>query len=165
SGLSVNQNYLSTSGTVLYNIVGASFSYLWSDRTSVSFTPSLGYQYANSTATSGGNVNSVSGGGEVLVTHLLSPTQTIGFSYSGRYAEFTNTSTIAGPQSNSYLQDALVTYHLQYKESWLIRLGLGLTSTLGGSSGTGLGVDVGISKSFHRNTLAAIFNRGHQFNG
>src|SRR5208283_3130452 len=77
----------------------------------------------------------------------------------------TNTSTIAGPQSNSYLQDALVTYHLQYKESWLIRLGLGLTSTLGGSSGTGLGVDVGISKSFHRNTLAAIFNRGHQFNG
>jgi len=165
TGISAYQNILTGPGTVLFNIVDALFSYRWSERTTVTFGPSLGYYYETGTGPTGGNINSVSGGGTVTVSHLLSPTQTVAFSYYGKYAGFANTSQIAGPQSNSYLQDALLTYSLQYKESWLISLGLGLVSTIGGDSGTGLGVNGAISKSFHHSTLAAIFSRGHQFNG
>jgi hypothetical protein len=164
TGLTVSQNYLTGPGTVLFNIAVAAFSYGWSPLTTVTFSTSLGYQYGAGTGPTGGNINSLSQGGEVLVSHLLSPTQSIGFSYSGRYADFANTSKIAGPQSNSFLQDALVTYSLQYN-SWSIHLGVGLTNNIGGDSGTGLGVSGGISKNFHRSNLAAVFSRGHQFNG
>jgi hypothetical protein len=159
----------------LYNSFGTSFSYAWSQRTNVSFAPFLGYSYATGSLTSGATssgatssgatVSSLSGGGVATLSYLITPTQTIGINYSGQYSNYANTSQSAGPQSNAFLQDFLVTYSQQLKDSWSIHLGLGITSNIGGASGTGLGANVGISKSFRRSSLALIWTRGHQFNG
>jgi hypothetical protein len=165
TGLSVAQSYLSGPGTVLYNIASATFSYNWTPLTTITFGPSLGYQYASGTANSGGSINSVSGGGQMMISHSLSPTQTIRLSYTGNYANYQNSSQTAGPQSNSFLQDVLVTYSLQFRETWLIHLGAGLTSNFGADGGTGIGLNVGISKSFRQSSLSGVFTRGHQFNG
>ena len=165
TGISVSQNYLSGPGSVLYNSFGASFSYAWTPRTTVSFAPFLGYTYATGSQSSGQTVSSLAEGGVVTLSYLLSPTQTVGISYSGQYANYANTSQSAGPQSNAFLQDFLLTYSQQLKDSWSIHLGLGITSNTGSESGTGLAANVGISKSFQHSALAFMWSRGHQFNG
>src|SRR5260370_22746069 len=139
TGISVSQNYLSGHGSVLYNSFGASFSYAWSQRTNVTFAPFLGYSYATGSLSSGATVSSLSGGGVATLSYLISPTQTIGINYSGQYANYANTSQTAGPQSNAFLQAFLLTYSQQLKDSWALRLGLGITSNIGGNSGAGLG--------------------------
>jgi hypothetical protein len=175
SGLSLGVNYsqgtvaqnsfLNGPGSVLYNTVSATFSYLWSPLTSVSITPSFGYQKSTGAENSGENLSSLTGGGMLSVTHSLSPTQTIGMSYSGQYATYTNTSTIAGPQSNSFLQDFLVNYGKQLAASWRLGLGLGVTSSTNTGGQTGVAATAGISKSFHLMDFAVNYDRGHQFNG
>jgi hypothetical protein len=165
TGISSPQVFLYGPGTALYNSISASFSYLWSPLTTVSFAPFFGYQYNTSAGPPAENVSSLSEGGRLTVSHSLSPTKTIGFNYSGEHANYTNSSASAGPQSNSLMQDFLVTYGQQIKSSLWIHLGLGITSTTGNAGGTGLGVNAGITKSFHRSSLAVYYNRGHQFNG
>jgi hypothetical protein len=165
TGISVPQNFLYGPGSVLYNLVSASFSYLWSPRTTVSFAPSFGYQYGTGAVNPAANVSGFSEGGNLTFSHLLSSTQTIGFTYTAEYANYTNSSVSAGPQSNALMQDFLVTYSQQLNASLWIHLGLGITSTTGGASGAGLGMNAGITKTLHRSELAVYYNRGHQFNG
>jgi len=164
-GTVAQNNFLNGPGSVLYNIASATFSYLWSPRTSVSITPSFGYQKSTGAENGGENLSSLFGGGMVAVTHSLSPTQTIGMSYSGQYATYTNTSTTAGPQSNSFLQDFLINYGQQIAASWRINFGLGVTSNTNTGGETSLAANAGISKSFHLMDFAVNYNRGHQFNG
>jgi hypothetical protein len=170
TGISSSQVFLSGPGTALNNSIGASFSYAWSPVTTVSFAPTFGYQYSTGTQVTGETqtterVSSISEGGTLTVSHSLSATQTVGFNYSGQHASYTNTSTSVGPQSNALLQDFLVTYSQQLKATWWIHAGVGVTNTTGNSGGTGLGLNLGITKNLRRSNLAVYYNRGHQFNG
>jgi hypothetical protein len=165
TGISAPQNFLYGPGSVLYNVIFASFTYLWSPRTTVSFAPSFGYQYGTGAVNPAANVTGFSEGGNLTFSHLLSPTKTIGFTYTGQYANYTNSSVSAGPQSNAVIQDFLVTYSQQVSTSLWIHLGLGITTTTGGESGSGLAMNASITKNFHRSDLALFYNRGHQFNG
>jgi hypothetical protein len=165
TGTSIPQIFLYGPGTALYNSIGASFSYLWSPLTTVSFGSFFGYQYNTGAVQHAESVSSISEGGRLNVSHMLSPTQTIGFNYSGEYANYINSSISAGPRSNALMQDFLVTYSQQIKASWWFHLGLGITSTTGVAGGAGLGMNAGITKNFHRSALAVFYNRGHQFNG
>jgi len=165
TGISAQQNFLSGPGSILYNRASASFSYLWSPRTTVSFAPSFGYQYSTGAVNSAANVSGFSEGGNITFSHLLSTSKTLGFTYTGDYANYTHSSVSAGPQSNALMQDFLVTYSQQFNASMWIHLGLGLTSTTGNVGGIGLGMNAGITKNFNRSALAAFYSRGHQFNG
>jgi hypothetical protein len=165
-GTVVQNSFLNGPGRVIYNSVSGTFTYLWSPRTSISFAPTFGYEDSKGATNSGQNLTAFYGGGEVKVSHALTSSQSVGFTYIGQYGAYTNTSTTAGPQSNSLLQDVLVTYGKQIGESWHLGLGLGLTETGDGRSNqSGLGVNAGVSKSFHRTDFAVSYNRGHQFNG
>jgi hypothetical protein len=131
----------------------------------VSFAPSFGYQHSTGALNPAQNVNGSYEGGRLVVSHLLSPTQTIGFNYTGQYANFSNSSPVAGPQSNALLQDFLVTYGQQFKATLWLHLGLGVASNIGVSGGTGLAVSADLTKTFNRTSLAVTYYRGHQFNG
>ena len=175
SGLSLGVNYslgtvaqnsfLNGPGRVIYDTAGATFSYLWSPRTTLSITPSFGYQNSTGAVNSGENLSALYGGAQVAVSYALSATQTIGVSYLGQYASYTNTSTTAGPQANGLLQDFLVNYSKQIAASWRLSAGIGIASNTGVGSQSGLAASAGISKSFKRMDLAVNYYRGHQFNG
>jgi hypothetical protein len=164
-GTVAQNNFLNGPGTVIVNTVGATFSYLWSPVTTVSFAPTFGYQNSSGAANSEQNLSSFSGGGQVNVSHSLSATQTVGINYVGQYATYANTSTTAGPQSNSLLQDFLITYGKKIGASWRLSLGLGLLDNTGMDSQTGLAATAGITKAFQRMDFAVSYQRGHQFNG
>jgi len=165
TGLSDQQNFLYGPGSVLYNLVSTSFTYLWSPRTTLSFAPSFGYQYSSGALNPGTHVSGFSEGGNLSFSHLLSTTQTVGFTYTGEYANYTNSSLSAGPQSHALIQDFLVTYSQQFNASLWIHLGLGITSTTGVAGQEGFAMNAGITKNFQRGALAIFYNRGHQFNG
>jgi hypothetical protein len=175
SGLSLNADYslgtlaqnsfLNGPGSVLYNTVGAAFSYLWSPRTTITITPTFGYQTATGAVSSAQTLTAFYEGGQVSVTHGLSATQQIGLSYMGEYASYSNTSTTAGPQQNGLLQDFRGTYSQQIGESWRVNLGFGFTGNSEGFAQTALAGSVGVTKSLHRMDFAFDYNRGHQFNG
>jgi len=164
-GTVAQNSFLNGPGTVIYNNVGATFSYLWSPVTTVSFTPTFGYENSTGAVNSGQNLSTFFGGGQLTVSHSLSATQTVGISYLGQYASYTNTSATAGPQANSFLQDFLATYGKQIGASWRLNLGLGLTNNTGIDSQSGLAASAGISKSFQKMDFAVNYHRGHQFNG
>jgi hypothetical protein len=164
-GTVAQNNFLNGPGTVISNSVGATFTYLWSPVTTVSFTPTFGYQNSTGVVNSMQNLNALNGGGQVAVSHELSATQTVGITYMGQYDSYENTSTVAGPQSNSVLQDVLMTYGKQIGASWRLNLGLGLVSNTGIDSQLGLAASAGITKSFQRMDFAFNYHRGHQFNG
>ena len=164
-GTVAQNNFLNGPGKVIYNTVGGTFTYLWSPVTTVSFTPTFGYQNSTGAVNNAQNLNALNGGGQVAVSHLLSATQTVGITYMGQYASYQNTSTAAGPQSNSVLQDVLVTYGKQIGASWRLNLGLGLVSNTGIDSQSGLAASAGVTKSFQRMDFAFNYHRGHQFNG
>ena len=175
SGLSLDANYslgtvsqnsfLNGPGTLINNTLGISFTYLWSPVTTVSFTPGFGYQNASGAVDSGQNLSSLYWSGQLIVSHSLSATQTVGISYTGQYASYTNTSSTAGPQSNGWMQDFLVTYGKKFGASWRLTLGLGVTNNTGNSGQTSLAVNAGITKSFQRMDFVLGYDRGHQFNG
>ncbi len=164
-GTVVQNTFLNGPGTVIYNSAGATFSYLWSPLTTVSFTPSLGYENSTGAVDSGQNLSALYAGGQLNVTRALTATQTVGISYLAQYAEYTNTSSTAGPQSNGLLQDLLINYGKQIGASWRLNLGLGFASSTNGDSQTSLAASAGISKSFRRMDFAVHYYRGHQFNG
>jgi hypothetical protein len=164
-GTVAQNNFLNGPGTVISNTVGVAFSYLWSPVTTVSFTPTFGYQNSTGASDSAENLSAFYGGAQVNVSHSLSATQTIGVNYVGQYATYANTSTTAGPQSNSLLQDLLITYGRKIGASWRLSLGLGLMDNTGSDSQSGLAASAGITKSFQRMDFAVSYHRGHQFNG
>jgi hypothetical protein len=164
-GTVAQNNFLNGPGTVIFNSVGATFTYLWSPVTTVSFGPTFGYQNSTGAVNKGQNLNALNGGGQVTVSHSLTATQTVGITYLGQYASYANTSTTAGPQSNSLLQDFLVRYGNQIGASWHLALGLGLASNTGIDSQSSLAATAGITKSFQRMDFAVNYYRGHQFNG
>jgi len=175
SGFSLDANYsqgtvaqntfINGPGTVIYDTVGATFTYLWSPVTTVSFTPTFSYQAATGAVNSGQNLSAYYQGGRLNVSHSLSATQTIGISYSGQYGWYTNTSTTAGPQSSGLEQDALIRYGQQFGPSWQLSLGLGVTSNSGGYAQANFAANAAITKSFQRMDFALNYGRGHQFNG
>jgi hypothetical protein len=164
-GTVAQNNFLNGPGRVIYDTVGTSFAYLWSPRTTVSFAPTFGYQNSTGALNSGQNLTAFYGGGQATVSHALSATQTVGITYVGQYGSYTNTSTTAGPQSNSLLQDLLISYGKQVGASWRLSLGLGLVDSTGGNDQIGLAASAGITKSFRRMDFALNYYRGHQFNG
>jgi hypothetical protein len=175
SGFSLDANYLQGTvaqntfingpGTVIYDTAGATFTYLWSPITTVSFTPTFSYQVATGAVNFSQNLGAYYGGGRFTLSRSLSATQTIGISYSGQYGWFTNTSTTAGPQSNGLEQDALIRYGQQIGPSWRLSLGFGVTSNSAGYAQAGFAANAGITKSFQRMDFALSYVRGHQFNG
>jgi len=164
-GTVAQNNFLNGPGRVIYNTAGATFSYLWSPVTTVSVAPTFGYQNSSGATNGGQNLSALYGGAQVTVSHSLSASQTVGISYLGQYATYTNTSTTAGPQRNSVLQDFLLTYSKQIRASWRISAGLGVLSNTNGGSQVGLAASAGITKSFQKMDVALNYNRGHQFNG
>ncbi len=164
-GTVAQNDFLNGTGRVIYNTLGASFTYLWSPRTTLSFAPTFGYQNSTGAVNSGQNLSAFYGGGQVTVSHALSATQTVGITYVGQYGSYTNTSTTAGPQSNTFLQDLLITYGKQVGASWRLSLGLGLVNRTGNNSQIDLAASAGITKSFRRMDFALNYYRGHQFNG
>lgn len=165
SGSSVQKNFLDGPGSVLNNSAVATFSYLWSPRTTITFAPTFGYQYGTGAVFSGNNISALYEGGRFSLTHQLSPSQSIGINYSAQYGTYTNSSTQAGPQSNSLLQDAKLGFRQQLRASWWLGVGLGVSRDSGPSGSNLLGVSASISKAFHRAEFALTYNRGHQFNG
>jgi hypothetical protein len=164
-GTVAQNSFLNGPGRVIYDTVGATFSYLWSPVTKVSFTPSFSYQNSTGIVNGGGNLSAFYGGGQVSVSRALSATQTVGISYLGQYASYTNTSPTAGPQANSLMQDVLINYGKQIGASWRLGLGLGVTSNTGYNSESGLAASASITKTFKRMDVALNYYRGHQFNG
>ena len=169
TGATVQRNFLDGPGSVLYNQVSAGFAYLWSPRTSLSISPFFGYQHSATSMSPGQSAQDISAfyeGGNIAVSHQLSPTRTLGFTYSLQAAIFANSFVGSGPQSTQLLQDILITYSQQLNATWHINAGAGLVTNTGtGASGTGLALQAGITKSFRQAELAAYYNRGHQFNG
>jgi hypothetical protein len=164
-GTVAQNSFLNGPGRVIYDSVGATFTYLWSPVTKVSFTPTFGYQNSTGAVNTGQSLNGLNGGVQVMVSHAISATATVGLSYSGQYATYTNTSTTAGPQSNDVLQDLLITYGKRIGASWRLSLGLGLTSDTIGGNQIGIAASAGITKSFQKMDFALSYYRGHQFNG
>jgi len=164
-GTVAQNNFLNGPGRVIYETAGATFSYLLSPRTTISFTPTLGYENSSGAVNSAQNLTALYGGGQVTVSRSITATQTLGVSYMGQYDSYANTSTTVGPQSNSFLQDILVNYGKQIGESWRLRAGLGVTSNSTSGTGTSLAASAGITKSFRRMDIALNYYRGHQFNG
>ena len=164
-GTVVQNNFLNGPGSVLYNSAGASLSYLWSPVTTVNFGSSFGYQNASGAKDLAENLSGFYEGGQLMVSHLISATQSVSLSYSGQHASYTNSSSTAGPQSNQWLQDVLISYGQQLGATWHIGFGLGVVSNIGNINQTSLGANAGITKSFHRMDIALGYNRGHQFNG
>jgi hypothetical protein len=177
SGLSLNVDYslgtlatnsfLNGPGKVIYNSASAGVSYLWSPTTTVSVTPMFGYENASGVNDSQENLSALSGGAQVVVSHYLSASQTVGASYLGQYVDYTNNTTAGGPQSSSdgVLQDFLLTYGKQIGATWRFSVGFGLTNNTGADAQTGFGASAGISKSFRRMDFGVSYDRGHQFNG
>jgi len=166
TGTLVQRNFLAGPGSVLVESVDANFSYLWSPLTTISFAPLFEYQHGSGAVTpEQASIAGFFGGGRFAVSHLLSPTRTVRLSYSAEYANFSNSSTVAGPQSSALLQDAMVTYNQQLKETLHLNLGLGVYGNGGSHGGTVLALGAGITKSFHRMEIAANYSRGRQFNG
>jgi len=164
-GTVAQNNFLNGPGRVIYDAVGATIAYLWSPNTKVSVTPTFGYQNSTGAVNNQQSLSGLSGGVQVNVSHAVSATSTVGLSYSGSYATYANTSTVAGPQSNDYQQDLLINYGKQIGASWHLSLGLGLTSDTNGGNQIGLAASAGITKSFHKMDFAVNYYRGHQFNG
>jgi hypothetical protein len=64
------------------------------------------------------------------------------------------------------LQDVRLRYSQQLSPSLWLNAGAGLTSNTGNAgNGTGLALDVELTKTFHRMDFALGYNRGNQFNG
>jgi hypothetical protein len=142
------------------------FSYRYSLLTTISFSPSFGYQRSTGALDSGQEVNAFLGGGRFGVTHALSSTRTLGFSYLGQYAVYDNTSQTSGPQANQFLQDMLLTYGQQLSPTWHLSTSVGLTSNIGtGASGTGIALAGRLTKKFQKSEIGISYNRGHGFNG
>ena len=164
-GTVAQNNFLDGPARVIYNAAGATISYLWSPVTRISFTPTFGYQDSTGAVSGTQNVSAFSAGGQLVVTHQLSATQTVGISYMGTHVSYSNSSTAAGPQSNGLQQDFLVNYGLQLATTLRLSAGLGITDNTGLNSQSGLAASAGITKSFQRMDLAVNYYRGHQFNG
>jgi len=171
TGTIVRQNFTDAPGSILNNQVYASFSYLWSPRTTLTFTPAFGYQHSSSSLEGPQHdVSALYEGGSVAMSHQLSETRTLGVSYSLQGATISGSgsaeSLSGAGLSNQVLQDALVTYGQQLRRTWYINLGAGIASNTGsGSIGTSLALQAGITKWFRKVELAASYNQGHQFNG
>jgi hypothetical protein len=164
-GTVAQNSFLNGPGRVIYDTVGATFTYLWSPVTTVSFTPTVGYQNSTGAVNSGQNLSAIYAGGQVTVSHAISASQTVGFTYIGQYGTYSNTSATAGPQSNSLLQDVYATYGKQIGASWRLNFGLGLTDNTGTDAQQGFAASAGVTKSFKSMDFALNYNRGHQFNG
>jgi hypothetical protein len=171
TGATVQKNFLNGPGSVMVNSITAPISYLWSPRTTVSFAPSFDYQYSKgAVASDHASLRALYEGGRFTLSHLVSPTQTIGINYLGQYATFKNTLPHAGPQSSAFLEDFLLTYTKQVGATWHFGLGMGVSDNIGlgngnTSGGALLAVNAGITKAFHRTDFTVAYNRGHQFNG
>jgi hypothetical protein len=164
-GTVAQNSFLNGPGRVIYDTAGVAFSYLWSPVTTVGFTPSFGYQNSTGALTSGQSLSALYGGAQLTISHALTASQTVGMSYLGQYASYTNTSTTAGPQANGLLQDFFINYGKQIGASWRLSAGLGITSNTNDGSQAGLAASGGITKSFQRMDVALNYYRGHQFNG
>jgi hypothetical protein len=171
TGTSVQNNFLNGPGSVMVNSIAAPISYLWSARTNISFAPSFAYQYSQDAVVStNASLKALYEGGQFTLSHAISPTQTVGLSYLGQYATYTNSAPRAGPRSNAFLEDFLLTYTQQVGASWHINLGLGVSDNVslngaGTYGGALLAADAGITKTFHRSDFTVHYGRGHQFNG
>jgi hypothetical protein len=171
TGTSVQNNFLNGPGSVMVNSIAVPISYLWSARTKISFAPSFEYQYSQgAVVSSNASLKGLYEGGQFTLSHAISPTQTVGLSYLGQYASYTNSSPQAGPRSNAFLEDFLLTYTQQLGASWHINLGLGVSDNVslngtGTSGGALLAANAGITKTFHRSDFTVNYDRGHQFNG
>jgi hypothetical protein len=164
-GTVAQNNFLDGPARVIYNAFGATFTHLWSPVTTVSFTPTLGYQDSTGAVSAIQNVSAFGSGGQLIVSHQLSATQTVGISYTGVHLSYSNSSTTAGPQANGWQQDLLLNYSQQLAATWRLSVGLGLTDDTGINSQSGLAANAGITKSFQRMDFAVNYYRGHQFNG
>ncbi|HEY2547617.1 MAG TPA: hypothetical protein VGI46_16215 [Candidatus Acidoferrum sp.] len=167
-GTVAQNNFLNGPGSVLYESLSGTISYLWSPLTKVSFAPTFGYQNASGAVDAQENTSALYEGGQVSITHSLSATQTIGISYTGEHANYTagtgSTST-APTNSTGWQQDFLANYGQQIGASWRVSAGLGVTSNTGTYSETGWAINAGATKSYQVMDFALNYSRGHQFNG
>ena len=94
TGTGVQSPFLETAQRWLNNTASASFSYQWSSRDQISFTPSFWYQHSDlvtlpqDTKTIGGNIS---------WTHALSATKSAGLYSQTGYTQFTSNSTQVVP--------------------------------------------------------------------
>jgi hypothetical protein len=166
TGGTVQQNFLDGPGTLLFNGTDAELTYLWDPRTTVAFGPTFGYQRATGALVAGQQANALYEGGRFVVTHMLSPTKSLGLNYLGQEAQFTTKQGAVGPNGNEFLQDALVTYDQELSATWHLGLSVGVTDNSGpGAIGLGLGLAAGVAKKFNRAEFAVGYGRGHQFVG
>jgi hypothetical protein len=166
SGTTFLNNYTSGPGSALTNNVGVSASYQWSPRTTLSFGPNFGYEYATGSESGTSQaVSALSTGGNVILTHQLTEQVTLGATYVVLGTLFSNSSKIAGPQEPSVIQqDFNFTYSQQFTPTLWVNAALGVLSSPN-YGGTGLSVHAGLTKAFLRNRLAVNYDRGLQFNG
>jgi hypothetical protein len=171
TGYTLHNNYTFGPGSSLTNTFGATATYQWSPRTTVGFGSSFGYENASGSeyAVAQGSTNpqSVSGwfgGGIANVSHQLTEEVTLGASYSAQEWNYTNSSTIAGPQySNVLQQQFLFTYHQQFTPTMVLSAAIGILAS--SSNGANLALNFRVTKAFQHSSLAAAYDRGFLFNG
>ena len=171
TGNMLQNNYTGGPGSTLTNSVGLAATYQWTPRTTLGFGPSVGYNYATGVAgTKQENLTAWYGGGTATLSHQLTPQVTVGASYAANEASFSNTSTTAGPQQSSLLQqDFRLTYHQQFAPTVWVNAAVGVmtipSATISTHSDPGLGVDFSATKTFRHNSLSIAYDRALQFNG
>jgi len=163
----VQNNFLNGPGTVLSNDAHGMFSYLWTPRTSISFGPTYVYEYSTGALASGAEATGTYVGGQVSLSHSLSPLSSVIFTYQAERSSFSNTSTVAGPPpGTAILQDFTAGYYRQLSETWRFNAALGIYTGSGDvSNGTGMDILAGVNKTYRRSEIGLDFDQGRSFNG
>jgi hypothetical protein len=171
SGTTFSNNFTSGPGSTLTNSTYAYASYQMTPRTTLSFGPGFGYAYATGYAffTDTQNqqrLSSWTAGGNASLIHQITEEITVGATYSAQETFYTNTSKTAGPQQSSALQQtAKFTYRQEVTPTLWVSAGLGVLGNTTENTGTGFGLDLGVTKAFQRQALTLSYNRGFQFTG
>lgn len=164
-----NNNFLNGPGSTLFNDASGLFSYLWTPRTIVSFGPSYVYERSNGALVGGPGAEETATytGGLFALTHLLNAASKFNVTYQVQYANFTNSTAIAGPLAGTdIIHNAEANYFRQFGGTWHFNAGVGVTDDTGaGSYGAGLAANVGLSKTLSRAEVAVGFEQGRFFSG
>lgn len=153
TGTTIQNNFLDGPGSLLDDSATLAFSYRWTPRTTVSFTPT--FKYLRTTGTQLGTLISRNYGGSVAIGYQLSPRQTIGAYFNSQYV------VISGFQGNTHIYSMGLSYSRQMGPAWMVS-GSGAGTRAPGSLNTQPWTFTGtasLTRKFQRGSAGVVYSR------
>lgn len=159
-GAAIQNNFLEGPFEALSSSTSLTFLHAFSPRTHLSFGPQFSYGYSSGGYQGNASISSPTYAGTAYLEHVLSPTRSMGVSYSFQRILISRTF------ANTTYQTAMVSYSQQLRPSLRVSFALGSSAVeLLGQRDWNASGSFNLSKTFRRSYLSMAYTRGHRFSG